>query len=218
MRPSRRSLAATGGAAAVVYLAAMAADLRPLRLLAKPVPVLALAAWVVAAAPTALGRLVAAGLLLSALGDLLLELGLFLPGLVAFLSAHLVYVAAFVSVERRPALARALPFGAWGVLALAVLRPGLGGMAVPVTVYVAVVCTMMWRAAARVGSASAPFPAAWLGLLGAVAFGASDTLIAFDRFRAPLPGVALPVMALYWLGQHGIAASAVRACGMLRER
>jgi len=201
-----------------VYLVALAADQRPLCLVAKPIPVLALAAWVLAAAPTPFGRLVAAGLLSSAVGDLFLETGLFLPGLVAFLCAHLAYLAAFLQVERRPALARALPFAAWGALALVVLWPGLGGTTVPVTAYVAVICTMMWRAAARVGSASASGAVAWLGLAGAVAFGASDTLIAFDRFHAPLPGVAWPVMALYWLGQLGIAASAVRACGMLRER
>ncbi len=47
-----------------------------------------------------------------------------------------------------------------------------------------------------------------LGLLGAVSFGASDTLIAFDRFAAPIPGVRWPIMILYWLGQSGIAASA----------
>ena len=33
------------------------------------------------------------------------------------------------------------------------------------------------------------------------------TLIAFDRFHAPIPGASLPIMALYWLGQWGIAAS-----------
>jgi len=218
LRPPRRLLAALGGGAAVVYLGALAADLRPTRLLTKPVPVLALAGWVLAAAPTAFGRLVTAGLLLSALGDLLLEGGLFLPGLLAFLAAHLAYIAAFLRVERRPALARALPFAAWAVLALVLLRPGLGAMAVPVAVYVSVICTMMWRAAAAIGSPSASPAAARLGLAGAVAFGASDTLIAFDRFRLPLSGVGWPVMILYWLGQCGIAAWAVRACGMLRER
>ncbi len=114
MKLPRRFLAATGGGAAAVYLVALAVDLAPVRLVAKPVPVLALAAWVMAAAPTGFGRLVAAGLLFSALGDLLLELGLFLPGLVAFLGAHLAYLVAFLHVERRPALARALPFAAWG--------------------------------------------------------------------------------------------------------
>jgi uncharacterized membrane protein YhhN len=57
-----------------------------------------------------------------------------------------------------------------------------------------------------------------VGLAGAVAFGASDTLIAFDRFSAPIPGARWPIMVLYWLGQAGLAASAVLGCGMLRER
>ena len=77
---------------------------------------------------------------------------------------------------------------------------------------------MMWRAAARLGSPGTPALAALLGLAGAVAFGASDTLIAFDRFSAPIPGARWPIMALYWVGQCGIAASAVLACGMLRDK
>ena len=80
-------------------------------------------------------------------------------------------------------------------------------MAAPVGAYVAVICTMMWRAAARVGGPSGTARAHWLGLGGALAFGASDTLIAFDRFHAPMPGAAGPVMLLYWPGQSGIAAS-----------
>ena len=88
-------------------------------------------------------------------------------------------------------------------------------MGAPVTGYVVVICCMMWRAAARVGSRDTPALAAALGLAGAIAFGASDTLIAFDRFAAPIPGSAWPIMLLYWLGQCGIAASAVAACGML---
>ncbi len=50
--------------------------------------------------------------------------------------------------------------------------------------------------------------AARLGLAGAIAFGASDTLLAFDRFLQPITGVHFPILVLYWLGQWGIAASA----------
>ena len=105
-----------------------------------------------------------------------------------------------------------------GLGAFAILRPGLGAMAVPVAVYVAVICAMMWRAAARVGSPGTPALAAALGLAGAVSFGASDTLIAFNRFASPIAGVRWPIMILYWLGQAGIAASAVLGCGMLRAQ
>jgi alkenylglycerophosphocholine/alkenylglycerophosphoethanolamine hydrolase len=208
-------LAGVGIATALLYFVGMAAALPALCLAVKPFPALALAAWVALRCPRLPGRLTAAGLVLSAVGDAVLEAGFFLPGLLAFLSAHLAYVAAFLSVERRPALGRAAAFLAWGLGAFATLRPGLGPMAVPVAVYVTVICIMMWRAAARVGSPGTPALAAALGLAGAVAFGASDTLIAFDRFAEPIPGVRWPIMILYWLGQWGIAAAAVLGCGML---
>lgn len=215
------ALAAAGLLAALVFFAALALDLEAVRVVTKPLPALLLAVWVARRRGDALGRLVAAGLLLSACGDLLLDLGLFLPGLVAFLLAHVAYVGGFVSDEPRPALARALPFAAYGVGAFALLRRGLGDMTVPVGVYVAVICTMMWRAAARVGGRP-PARAAWLGLAGALAFAASDSLIAFDRFHAPIPGARWPIMVLYWLGQCGIAASAASARrpghGMLAAR
>jgi alkenylglycerophosphocholine/alkenylglycerophosphoethanolamine hydrolase len=209
------TLAGIGIATALLFFVGMAADVPALRLATKPVPALVLAAWVRLRCRAPLGWLTAAGLGLSAAGDGLLETGSFLPGLFAFLAAHLAYIAAFLASDRRPALGRAVPFLAWGAGALALIRPGLGAMAAPVTGYVAVICTMMWRAAARVGSRGTPALAAALGLAGAVAFGASDTLIAFDRFAAPIPGARWPIMLLYWLGQCAIAASAVAACGML---
>jgi hypothetical protein len=98
-------------AAVVLYLGGFGTG--PARLALKPVPVIALAAWVSPRNRTLLGRRVTAGLLLSALGDVLLEAGRFLPGLVAFLAAHVAYVVAFVSDERRLRLARLPPFAAW---------------------------------------------------------------------------------------------------------
>lgn len=211
-------LAGVGIGTALLYFAGLAAASPALCLAVKPFPALALAAWVALSCPRPLGRLTAAGLVVSALGDLLLEVGLFLPGLLAFLAAHLAYVAAFLAADHRPALGRALPFLAWGAGALALLRPGLGPMTLPVAVYVAVICAMMWRAAARVGSPGTPALAALLGLAGAVAFGASDTLIAFNRFATPIPGARWAIMILYWLGQTGLATSAVLGCGMLRDK
>jgi uncharacterized membrane protein YhhN len=209
------TLAGIGIAAALLFFAGLGAGLPALRLVTKPVPALVLAAWVVLRCREPFGWLTAAGLGLSALGDGLLEEGLFLPGLITFLCAHLAYIAAFLLADCRPALGRAVPFLAWGILALVLLRPGMASMAAPVTVYVVVVCSMMWRAAARVGSPGTPALAAALGLAGAVAFGASDTLIAVDRFAGPIPGAAWPIMLLYWLGQCGISASAVVACDIL---
>ncbi len=78
----------------------------------------------------------------------------------------------------------------------------------PVAVYVAVICAMMWRAAARLGGDAALVFGEWTALGGAVLFAASDTLIALDRFHASMVGVRYPIILLYWIGQWGIALSA----------
>ena len=78
--------------------------------------------------------------------------------------------------------------------------------------------TMMWRAAARVGSPNVPRKAALLGLAGALSFGASDTLLAVNRFADPVPGAGWLVIVLYWLGQWGIAGSVVVAAARAELR
>ena len=198
---ARRLLAAAGLAGAIAYLAATVWHLPMLGLVAKPVPILCLAAAVFAAR-SRYSRIVGAGLLLSAAGDVLLELrGLFVAGLSAFLAAHLAYLAAFLMRDRglRPGLL--VPFLAWTGTAAAWLWDGLGGLRGAVLTYMAAITAMMWRAAALGG------PAAW----GAALFGLSDTLIAADRFGTPLPYVRYPIiMLLYWAGQVGIGMSALR--------
>jgi len=205
-----RVLAAAGLLAAAAYFAGLALDAPTLRLAVKPVPVLALAAWVLrgAAGRGRYARLIALGLGLSAAGDLLLERPSgFLAGLVAFLLAHIAYAAAFVGESRAPALARALPFAAYALLLFGLLRPGLGALSVPVAVYVAALTAMQWRAAACVGVTSRGRTAEWTALGGAVLFALSDSLIGLDRFHAPIAHVRYAIMFLYWLGQSGLALS-----------
>ena len=76
----------------------------------------------------------------------------------------------------------------------------------------AAIGVMMWRAAARVGARGPVTAGEWSAALGAVLFGLSDTLLAADRFRAPLPGARYGVILLYWAGLGGMAASAVMGC------
>jgi alkenylglycerophosphocholine/alkenylglycerophosphoethanolamine hydrolase len=206
---ARRALAAVALVAALLYLAALAVDTPALRLLSKPVPALALAALVLSGRRDGYAAALASGLVLSALGDVLLEVpGHFVAGLATFLGAHLAYTAAFVREERRLRLARALPFAVWLLVAFASVRPGLGSMTTPVVVYMLAIGTMIWRAAARMGGAASDDAGARAALVGAILFGLSDTLIAIDRFRAPLPGARYAIILLYWAGQAGIAASA----------
>ncbi|MDF1564602.1 MAG: lysoplasmalogenase [Deltaproteobacteria bacterium] len=187
-----------------------------LRVSLKAAPVLCLAAALLLrggrGAPT---RLILVGLGLSAVGDVLLSLpgeGYFLPGLVAFLLAHLGYIAAFLWHERRLAPLRLLPFLTWGAVAALVLGPKLGEMLVPVIVYLCVIQTMMWRAAAR----DLSLPAARLALIGALTFGVSDSVLAFDLFHTPFGAADLIVMLTYWAGQLGITASAMQAAAPQR--
>ena len=101
-----------------------------------------------------------------------------------------------------------MPFAAWGVVVVAWLKPGLqaAGMLVPVSIYTAVICSMLWRAAAGLG---AGVPLARMAFTGALLFAASDTLIAISRFSdVDIPGVRWWIMILYWLGQLLIATSA----------
>jgi alkenylglycerophosphocholine/alkenylglycerophosphoethanolamine hydrolase len=185
--------------------AATALGFPDLALLTKPLPVIVLAGEVFAHARGPLRRGVTIALLASAVGDLLLGLDLFLPGLAAFLGAHVAYTVGFLADTRALAASRALPFAVWGALLLGRLWPALGGLALPVAFYVVAICAMMWRAAARVGYR----PGAVAGLIGAVSFGVSDSLIAWDRFVTKVPGVVVPIMLFYWLGQAGLARAAL---------
>jgi alkenylglycerophosphocholine hydrolase len=203
-----RGLAFVAFLAAALYLVGLWRDWPVLRLATKPLPVLCLLAWVLTRAEGPYARLVAAGLGLSMAGDVLLEFPrLFVAGLAAFLCAHISYTAAFLTDTRRLALLRALPFLAWLGFVYARLRPGLGEMTTPVTLYITAIGVMLWRAAALEGREGSPRPA----VIGALLFGLSDTLIGLDRFAAPIAGVRYPIILLYWAGQLGIASSVWRA-------
>lgn len=199
------------------FLWGVAADLYWLRMLTKPLPVLAMAAWVTTTCQDGYARRVTAGLLLCASGDVLLEASdaTFLPGVGAFLLGHLFYTAAFWGDSRVLRPWRALPFVAWGVAAFVVVLPGLrdAGMTLPVALYISVICTMMWRAVARWHPGEGLREDILAAAVGAILFGLSDTLIALDRFQAPLAGVRYSIILLYWLGQLGIAASVKRHPG-----
>lgn len=212
--PARRLLvpaALVALPAAAVYLLAPPAG--PMALLVKALPVAAMAAVVApVAARHPLARWVAVGLGLSAVADVVIGLDVswaFVGGLGTFLVAHLAYLAGFLAIDRRPRWGALLPFGLWIVAAFGTLLPHLDDLLAPVAVYMLVIGAMMWRAAARLDAAADRW--VWLGAAGAVSFGLSDTVLAFDRFYAPLPAAGTLIMVTYWLGQAGLAATAIGA-------
>lgn len=160
--------------------------------------------------PAATRGLLLVALGCSLLGDvLLLADHLFLAGLVAFLVAHLCYLALFrqgVGWLPKPlALVATLLAGA---LLYAVLFPRLGPvLRIAVAVYTAVIALM---AAQAIGRAMVlRDPAASGVALGALAFMTSDALLAVDRFAVPLPLAPLWILGTYYLAQVLIARNAV---------
>ncbi|MCC6446069.1 MAG: lysoplasmalogenase [Armatimonadetes bacterium] len=197
------------------YTAAVRWNLLALRLACKPAPVIFMAAGLAFCGKDKYIRLIQAGLLFSAAGDAALDMGdeWFRAGLFAFLTAHLCYIGAYLSETRRLRLLRAAPFAAWGIGLTAFLWPGLEDMALPVALYSAVICVMTWRAAALIGEPSRPAFARWSAFAGAALFALSDSPIALTRFHGPVAGSGIAIMAIYWLGQLGIACS---GCGRTR--
>ncbi len=170
----------------------------------KMIPVAVLAAFVLRAPRTPARRLAGLGLVVGAVADAAIEFS-FIAGLATFLLAHLLYIAAFVRVDRRPRLLRLLPVALWAAAALPVLVTHAGPLAIPVLVYGIVIFTMIWRAAAATEGLG--WNAGTLGLLGAMLFGLSDTLLGYARFVEPLPASNFLIMGTYWGGQALIAAS-----------
>lgn len=215
-RPSTRTvvLIVIGVIAAVLYIAAgRMGDGYLLRMVTKPIPVLCLALWVSLLPRRGRYQLaVAVGLLLCALGDILLEASdaTFLFGLIAFLLGHVAYIVAFTRDSRRLfPLGAALAFG-YGVLVYAYLTTAgdLGAMALPVLVYMLVICAMLWRASARAGVGEIVRASALAGLAGALFFTASDTVLSLRMFDTPINLGGVVVMLTYWIGQTLIAFSA----------
>lgn len=144
-----------------------------------------------------------AALASSLAGDVALMFpGFFIPGLLAFLLAHLCYIALLKQglpwFPSQRALVATLGFGVamYAVLWTGGLPPALRA---PVAAYVVVIALMAAQAIGR--AVRLRDPAAWGVAIGACFFMLSDTLLALDRFVAPLPLAPLWVLGTYYIAQ-----------------
>jgi uncharacterized membrane protein YhhN len=160
-------------------------------------------------------RYVLIGLALSLAGDiaLLWPREGFLPGLIAFLLAHLAYIAAFCVPLRLAS--RPLAFVVYAVVAALILSqlwPGIpAALRAPVVAYVLCLATMAAQAAAwwrrSAARQAADIPLARRAAIGGLLFMASDSLLAINKFALPLPLASWWILATYWLAQWAIASS-----------
>ena len=205
------ALVAAAVAVALVDWVAVARDDRRLEYVAKPLTMVLLVAAAVASDPvddTARTWFVVA-LVCSLAGDVFLMLprDAFVPGLASFLVAHVAYIVGLRYLGTSPTglvvgiavVAVALPLLAPRVLG-AIRRSDEPALTVPVVLYMIVISAMVVAAGAS---------GVVLALVAAVAFYASDALIAWTRFVADLPRGRLLVMTTYHLAQVGFVLALV---------
>ncbi|ELU03827.1 hypothetical protein CAPTEDRAFT_223328 [Capitella teleta] len=160
----------------------------------------------------AYSRKILLGLFFSCLGDAFLvwkNAGYFPHGLAMFALAQVMYTWAF---GFRPLSLRTCSVCAClGFFVYWLILPGLEGPMVWMAgLYVALICTMAWRAIARVKFLNDGWT--WTGLCssgGSVLFLMSDFVIAVNRFRFDVPYSHQLIMATYYAAQLGIAVSVV---------
>ena len=179
----------------------------------KPLAMLVAMAVVLQARPRGLRWLLAA-LAASLAGDVFLMFpGYFIPGLVAFLLAHLAYIALFRQqvgwLPNRRALMAVVGVagGMYGVLWFGGLPAGLRA---PVAAYVVAIALMAAQAIGR-ATVLRDKPSV-LVAVGALCFMLSDTLLAINRFVTPLPMSPVWVLGTYYTAQCLIVV------GLLRQR
>lgn len=153
-----------------------------------------------------------AGLILCLAGDVFLALPqkkMFLYGLFSFLSGHILYAFAFLS------LAKAGP-DLWIVLLTIMLVSGavycwlipyLGSMKIPVLLYIVVISMMLVTAWSVTGNLGLPPSGRTMIVAGAFIFYLSDMFVARDRFYKKEFLNRLIGLPLYYTGQFLLAFS-----------
>jgi uncharacterized membrane protein YhhN len=212
-RPVDRALLLLSVICGFLYLVPESFQPFPGRILYKVLSVAPLAA-IAFRAPAPSSVILGMALAFSSLGDALLDLGpnrFFIWGLLSFLVAHLIYILLFVRNRVRPLK----PKGWQSALVAAVLinsillsqwlAPSLGALLWPVMFYVCVITVMV------VSAILAEFSKPWV-CIGAILFLISDSILAVNKFKSPVPMGGYLVWATYYLAQYGIAI------GFLREK
>lgn len=158
-------------------------------------------------------KAILAGIVCSLIGDIFLMLpgtvfrhG-FLCGLLSFLLAHICFLRALLTDSRfagKPLVFAGI--AALGILNLVILWPGLPvGLQIPVVAYACLLLCMTAQAISR--GLQLRSMSGRLALIGGLCFMLSDTLLAYNRFYAPIAHSPLLILSSYYLALWLIAAS-----------
>ncbi len=204
--------AALTGLVAVLTDRQPRSESRPAHYVSKPLAtLLILLLALLAPADTGPGTrlLIILGLAASLIGDiwLMLPRDRFVLGLASFAVAQVCYIAAFGgTLASCPPLWTYIPYLAYAGAMSSLLWRDAEAMRLPVVVYALLLVSVAWLAGARwLQDGNTPALQGWIG---ALLFLTSDSLLAWNRFRRPIPNGAAWVLATYYLGQALIALSA----------
>jgi uncharacterized membrane protein YhhN len=130
----------------------------------------------------------------------------FISGLITFLIGHICYLSAFTTgAGFRWTWWLMFPFIIYGIVIVIILLPSLRVLRIPVVVYSAIMVLMAWQAWERWHRLQNNFTL-WAAI-GAIFFLFSDSVLALNRFRKPLPHAQKLILGSYYTAQMMIAAS-----------
>jgi alkenylglycerophosphocholine hydrolase len=163
------------------------------------------------------------GILFSLAGDVVLISSerFFLPGLIAFLLAHISYVTGFRE-EILTVTAWSLILGVFIAINIGrLLRRIVGTMrakgqnrlVIPVIAYGTVISVMLYAAMSTIYNPTWKTNASFFVSLGAFLFCASDAILAWNKFVAPIKNGRVWNITLYYLGQLGLIAGVISQFG-----
>lgn len=205
-RPIDRALLLLSVICGFSYLATQSFQPFPGGVLLKVLSVAPMAA-IAFRAPSPSSVILGMALAFSSLGDALLDLDpgrFFIGGLLAFLVAHVIYIALFVRNRVRPLkpkgwqLTLVVAVLIYSILLSQWLAPSLGTLLGPVTLYVCVITVM------AISAILAGFSTPWVNS-GVILFLISDSILAVNKFKSPAPMGGYLIWATYYLAQYGIA-------------
>jgi uncharacterized membrane protein YhhN len=206
---------------ALLEVIAISKNLPRLEYMAKPAVMICLFLWLYTTTGLQGNALwFGLGIVFSLLGDVLLMVSLermFLPGLIAFLLAHISYIAGLreelgtiTAWSLILAVLIAINAGRFLRRIIGAMRAkGENNLLLPVIVYGTVITVMLYAAMSTIYNPAWKTSAAFFASVGAFLFCASDAVLAWNRFVSPVRNGRLWNIALYHLGQIGLVAGAI---------
>jgi len=148
-------------------------------------------------------KMIVIGLIFSTVGDVfLIDSKRFVQGLLSFLLAHICFIIAFFSTPNFPS---AIFYLVYVAFFLSILWRHLGKLKIPVFFYSLAIALMSWFALSRYFELNDY--KSLLSFLGSILFVASDSMLAYNKFKSSFPLAEILVLSTYFTAQWLISLS-----------